>query len=63
MVNNFNDAWLHDCNYDVGVQTDYLLPLSLGIVTNNCTSKIVASLLNDIVSEQNTHLTTGQIFM
>ena len=62
MVSAFNSAWYNsqECYYDLGVQTDFLLPMSLGIVpNNNCSQLFVSNLLNDIVSVQNTHLTTG----
>ncbi len=61
MVQQFNAAFYHGSSYtyDIGVQTTFVMPLYLGIVPEGDQANITIRLLNDIVSEQGYHLTTG----
>jgi hypothetical protein len=57
----FNNAWWKSSTntYDNGVQTCVALALRLGLVPSANLAAVQNNLLNDIVSAQNTHFTTG----
>jgi hypothetical protein len=58
----FNTAFYNNTGtYDFGLQTAMVLPLFLGVVPPKALANVTMTLLNDIVSKHETHLTTGII--
>jgi alpha-L-rhamnosidase len=61
LTQDFNAAFYNPSKhiYDIGVQTTRVMPMYLSMVPESDVQNMTIGLLNDIVSLQNYHLTTG----
>jgi alpha-L-rhamnosidase len=61
LYSEFNDVFYFNGTYDTGLQSAVALPLAIGVVPEDVYQRVLINWLNNIVSDYDTHLTTGII--